>query len=206
NLDGVVVRQNTENVPAPVTGTVSDIAVRPGDAVTEGQEVATVTLLPEPTPSPSPTGFGSSPSPAPAVSPIDETVTAPIAGTVGQLSAAKGQVVVSGQQLLTVIPGQFDVIASVPQDQLYRFYSQPLSVQAVIPHQSQPVDCAFKSIGGNLPTSGATAVLQQEIDLRCTLPVGTSVFPGVRATVVAVTAEVDDALTLPASAVQRQGT
>jgi macrolide-specific efflux system membrane fusion protein len=33
--------------------------------------------------------------------------------------------------------------------------------------------------------------------------VGTAVFPGVRADVVAVTAEVDDALTLPVSAVQR---
>jgi macrolide-specific efflux system membrane fusion protein len=205
NLDGVIVRQSTQNVGAPVTGTVSDIAVRPGDAVTEGEQVATVTVLPEP-PSPSPTGFGSSPSPTPTVSPINETVSAPIAGTVGTLSVTKGQTVISGQQLLTVIPGQYDVIASVPQDQLFRFYTQPLSIQAVIPHQDQPIDCAFTSIGGNLPTSGASAVLQEEIDLRCTLPVGTSVFPGVRANVVAVTAEVDDALTLPVSAVQRQGT
>jgi multidrug efflux pump subunit AcrA (membrane-fusion protein) len=206
NLDGVVVRQSTQNVAAPVTGTVSDIAVRPGDAVTEGEQVATVTVLPQPTPSPSPTGFGSSPSPTPVASPINETVSAPIAGTVGALSVTKGQVVVSGQQLLTVIPAQYDVIASVPQDQLYRFYTQPLSIQAVIPHQDQPIDCAYQSIGGNLPTSGATNVLQEEVDLRCTLPVGTSVFPGVRANVVAVTAEVDDALTLPVSAVQRQGT
>jgi multidrug efflux pump subunit AcrA (membrane-fusion protein) len=205
NLDGVVVRQSTQNVSAPVTGTVSDIAVRPGDAVTEGEEIATVTVL-QVAPSPSPTGFGSSPSPTPAASPINETLTAPIAGTVGTLSVTKGQIVVNGQQVLTVIPAQYDVIASVPQDQLYRFYSAPLSVQAVIPHQDQPVDCAFKSIGGNLPTSGATNVLGQEVDLRCTLPAGTSVFPGVRATVVAVTAEVDDALTLPVGAVQRTGT
>jgi multidrug efflux pump subunit AcrA (membrane-fusion protein) len=75
----------------------------------------------------------------------------------------------------------------------------------VISHQDQPIDCAFKSVGGNLPTSGATNVLQEEVDLRCTLPVGTAVFPGVPANVVAVTAEVDDALTLPVSAVQRKG-
>ena len=97
------------------------------------------------------------------------------------------------------------MIASVPQDQLYRFYTQPLSIQAVIPQQDEPIDCAYASIGANLPTSGATDVLQEEIDLRCVLPDGTSVFPGVRAKVVAVTAEVDDALTLPVSAVERKG-
>jgi multidrug efflux pump subunit AcrA (membrane-fusion protein) len=204
NLDGVVVRQSTQNVNAPVTGTVSNIAVRPGDAVTEGEQVATVTVLPLPTPSPSPTGTAS-PSPTPTPSPINETVTAPIGGTVGKLSVTKGQIVVNGQQLLTVIPAQYDVIASVPQDQLYRFYTPPLSIQAVVAHQDQPIDCAFKSIGANLPTSGATSVLQEEVDLRCTLPVGTSVFPGVPANVVAVTAEVDDALTLPVSAVQQKG-
>ena len=202
NLDGVVVRQNTQNVNAPVTGTVSDISVRPGDAVTEGEQVATVTVLPLPTPSPTPSG--TSPSPTPTPSPITETVTAPIGGTVGQLSVTKDQVVVNGQRLLTVIPAQYDVIASVPQDQLYRFYTPPLSIQAVIAHQDQPIDCAFASVGANLPTSGATNVLQEEVDLRCTLPVGTSVFPGVPANVVAVTAEVDDALTLPVSAVQRK--
>jgi len=185
NLDGVVVRQSTQNVNAPVTGTVSNIAVRPGDAVTDGEEVAT--------------------SPTPTPSPITETVTAPIGGTVGKLSVTKGQIVVNGQRLLTVIPAQYDVIASVPQDQLYRFYTPPLSIQAVVAHQDQPIDCAFRSIGANLPTSGATNVLQEEVDLRCTLPVGTSVFPGVPANVVAVTAEVDDALTLPVSAVQQKG-
>jgi multidrug efflux pump subunit AcrA (membrane-fusion protein) len=205
NLDGVVVRQSTQSVGAPVTGTVTDIAVRPGDAVTEGEQVATVTVQPATQTASFTSTQTTSPSPTPSVSPITETVTAPIGGTVGALSVTKGQTVVTGQSLLTVIPTQFDVIASVPQNQLYRFYTPPLSVQAVISHQDQPIDCAFKSVGGNLPTSGATNVLQQEVDLRCTLPVGTSVFPGVPADVVAVTAEVDDALTLPVSAVQRKG-
>lgn len=204
HLEGVVVRQSTQKVGAPATGTVADIAVRPGDAVTEGEQVATVTVLPLPLPTQASTTT-ISPSPTPSVSPITETVSAPIGGTVGALSVTKGQIVVAGQTLLTVIPTQNDVIASVPQNQLYRFYSPPLSIQAVIPHQDQPIDCAYQSIGGNLPTSGATNVLQEEVDLRCTLPVGTAVFPGVRADVVAVTAEVDDALTLPVSAVQRNG-
>jgi multidrug efflux pump subunit AcrA (membrane-fusion protein) len=205
NLDGVVVRQSTQSVGAPVTGTVTDIAVRPGDAVTEGEQVATVTVQPATQTASFTSTQTTSPSPTPSASPITETVTAPIGGTVGALSVTKGQIVVTGQSLLTVIPTQFDVIASVPQNQLYRFYTPPLSVQAVISHQDQPIDCAFKSVGGNLPTSGATNVLQQEVDLRCTLPVGTSVFAGVPANVVAVTAEVDDALTLPVSAVQRKG-
>jgi multidrug efflux pump subunit AcrA (membrane-fusion protein) len=206
NLQGVVVRENTQNVPAPVTGTLTTLSVRPGDAVAAGDTVATVTVSPFASPTPTSTfNQGSTPSPTPSVSPITENVTSPIAGTVGKLTAAKGQVVVSGQTLLTVVPSRYDVIASVPQSQLYRFYTQPLSIQAVIEHQNEPIDCAYQSIGGNLPTTGATAVLGEEIDLRCVLPDGTAVFPGVRAKVVAVTAEVDDALTLPLSAVERNG-
>jgi multidrug efflux pump subunit AcrA (membrane-fusion protein) len=206
NLQGVVVRENTQNVAAPITGTLTQLTVRPGDAVAAGDDVATVTLSLSPSPSPTSTlNQGSTPSPTPSLSPITETVDAPTAGTVGKLTAAKGQFVISGQTLLTVIPSRFDVIASVPQSQLYRFYTQPLSIQALIAKQNEPLDCAYQSIGGNLPTSGATAVLQEEIDLRCVLPDGSSVFPGVRAKVVAVTAEVDDALTLPLSAVERSG-
>jgi multidrug efflux pump subunit AcrA (membrane-fusion protein) len=204
NLKGVVVREATQNVSAPVTGTLTDLAVRPGDAVSVGEELATVTINPAVSPSPSPTA-SPSPSPTPTPTPITETVRSPIAGTVGRLAVTRGQTVVTGQSLLTVIPSRYDVIASVPQDQLYRFYTQPLSIQAVIPQQVEPLDCAYQSIGENLPTSGAGAVLGQEVDLRCILPDGTPVFPGVRADVVAVTAEVDDALTLPLSAVERSG-
>ena len=203
NLNGVVVREATQNVSAPVTGTLTELSVRPGDAVSVGEELATVTITPAVSPSPTPT---SSPSPTPTPSPIIETVRSPIAGTVGRLSVTRGQIVVTGQGLLTVIPSRYDVIASVPQDQLYRFYTQPLSIQAVIPQHVEPLDCAYQSIGENLPTSGAGAVLGEEVDLRCVLPDGTPVFPGVRADVVAVTAEVDDALTLPVSAVERSGT
>jgi multidrug efflux pump subunit AcrA (membrane-fusion protein) len=202
-LQGVVVRENTQNVPAPISGTLTQLSVRPGDAVAAGDNLATVTLSLNPSPSPSSSFNGQSPSPSPSFSPITESVDAPIAGTVGKLTAAKGQFVVSGQTLLTVIPSRFDVIASVPQDQLYRFYTQPLSIQVLVPKQAEPIDCSYQSIGQNLPTTGATAVLQDEIDLRCVLPDGTSVFPGVRGKVIAVTAEVDDALTLPVSAVER---
>jgi multidrug efflux pump subunit AcrA (membrane-fusion protein) len=205
NLNGVVVREATQNVSAPVTGTLTELSVRPGDAVGVGEELGTVTITPAVSPSPSPTG-SPPPSPTSTPSPIIETVRSPIAGTVGRLSVTRGQIVVTGQGLMTVIPSRYDVIASVPQDQLYRFYTQPLSIQAVIPQQVEPLDCAYQSIGGNLPTSGAGAVLGEEVDLRCVLPDGTPVFPGVRADVVAVTAEVDDALTLPVSAVERSGT
>jgi biotin carboxyl carrier protein len=103
-LQGVVVRENTQNVPAPISGTLTQLSVRPGDAVAAGDNLATVTLSLNPSPSPSSTFNGQSPSPSPSFSPITESVDAPIAGTVGKLTAAKGQFVVSGQTLLTVIP------------------------------------------------------------------------------------------------------
>lgn len=200
-LTGVVVQESTQTVPAPVTGEVTAIDARPGDAVAVGDTIATVTV---PTVSPSPT-LGNTPSPTPSPSGISEDVTAPIAGTIGKLSVTKGQTVVAGQQVATVIPSRYDVIANVAQDQLYRFYTAPLSVQVSIPHQDQPVDCTFVSVGGNVPSSQATQALGTEVDFRCQLPDGTAVFPGVHVTVVAVTAEVDDAITLPVSAVVRSG-
>jgi multidrug efflux pump subunit AcrA (membrane-fusion protein) len=200
-LTGVVVQESTQSVPAPVTGEITAIDARPGDAVAVGDTIATVTV---PTISPSPTFFAS-PTPTPSPSGISENVTAPIAGTIGKLSVTKGQTVVAGQQIVTVIPSRYDVIANVPQDQLYRFYTAPLSVQVTIPRQDQPADCTFTSVGGNVPSSQATQALTTEVDFRCQLPDGTAVFPGVQVKVIAVTAEVDDAVTLPVSAVQRHG-
>ncbi|HXY71207.1 MAG TPA: HlyD family efflux transporter periplasmic adaptor subunit [Actinomycetota bacterium] len=201
-LTGVVVQESTQSVPAPVTGEVTAIDARPGDAVAVGDTIMTVTV---PTVSPSPTFFGSSPSPIATPSGINENVTAPIAGTIGKLSVTKGQTVVAGQQVVTVIPSRYDVIANVPQNELYRFYTAPLSVQVSIPHQDQPVDCTFLSVGGNVPSSQAAQALATEPDFRCQLPDGTAVFPGVQVKVIAVTAEVDDAITLPTSAVLRNG-
>jgi len=201
-LQGVVVQESTQGVPAPVTGEITAIDARPGDAVAVGDTIATVTI---PTVSPSPTLLGQSPTPTPSPSGINENVTAPIAGTIGKLSVTRGQTVVTGQQVATVIPSRNDVIANVPQDQLYRFYTAPLSVQVTFPHQDQPVDCTFVSVGGNVPSNSATRALGTQVNFRCQLPDGTAVFPGVQATVVAVTAEVDDAITLPVSAVQRNG-
>jgi len=202
-LDGVVVQESTQSVPAPVTGEVTAIDARPGDAVAVGDTIATVTIA---TVSPTPTFAQGQPlTPTPSPSGINENVTAPIAGTIGKLSVTKGQTVVAGQQVATVIPSRYDVIANVPQDQLYRFYTPPLSVQVTIPHQDQPVDCTFVSVGGNVPSNSATRALGTQVDFRCQLPDGTAAFPGVQVIVVAVTAEVDDAITLPVSAVERNG-
>jgi len=201
-LTGVVVQEPTQSVPAPVTGEITAIDARPGDAVAVGDTIATVTVAIS---SPSPTTLNSTPSPSPSPSGINEDVTAPIAGTVGKLSVTKGQTVVAGQQVVTVIPSRYDVIANVAQDQLYRFYTAPLSVQVTIPRQDAPVDCTFVSVGGNVPSNSATQALGTQVDFRCQLPDGTAVFPGVQVTVVAVTAEVDDAITLPVSAVVRNG-
>src|SRR5207245_8862337 len=97
-LHGVVVRAPTQTVSAPVTGTLTELSVRPGDAVSVGEELATVTITPAVSPSPTPTG---SPSPPSTPSPIIETVRSPIAGTVGRLSVTRGQIVVTG-------PGQLN--------------------------------------------------------------------------------------------------
>lgn len=201
-LHGVVVREDTQAVPVPEAGTVTTVWVQPGQAVKTGDDLVTLTL---PLPIvPVPTATSTLP-PSPSPTPQTTVVKAPIDGTVAVMSVSQGQVVVAGEEMVSISPSRFDVVATVPQFELFNFYTTPQSIQATVPQGPQPFACTFISIGGNLEGRSATALQIQPVDLRCQVPVDLPVFPGVRAKVSVTTGVVDNAILLPASAVVRHG-
>lgn len=217
-LSGVVVREANQSVGSPSTGKVTALNVRPGDTVTAGEALGTVTVPPPPPPpsppplptasptaaataSPTPTLTIVTPSPTPTL----ETVTAPFAGVVASVQVSIGQTVRSGVPLVTLSPNHFDVIAPVPQHNLNELYSSPLSIQATLQDGPGPFACTLISIGGNLSGGPAGRVSDQEVDLRCRVPDSVSVFPGARTSLSVVTGQATGVLVLPVTAVRVVG-
>ena len=216
-LDGLVVREPDQNIRAPAVGTVTSIGVESGDTVTAGTTLASITLpLPEPvvTPSPTPSISPSAPptatppasptvsaspsfSPAPPPVAVVQAVSAPVDGQVTLMKVVLSQKVRVGMVMFVIAPSRFDVIAPVAPSLLYQFFTPPSEIRASIPRGPAPFDCTFVSMGDNLESEDAQSLLHQDSDLRCSVPVSTSVFPGIRAVLDATTAEADNVLVLP---------
>jgi multidrug efflux pump subunit AcrA (membrane-fusion protein) len=213
SLAGVVVREPNLVIKAAVDGTLTSFAMQVGSDVAAGGTLGTITEpLPPPSPTTPPPFFPpDTPTPSPSFTfvpppasptPVVKQVTSPIAGTVVEVDVLEGQEVSSGQVLLTLAPDQFDVIASVPARVLDRFFQPPISISVAITDGPPAFVCEFLSIGANLPTDDAQSVLRQEVDLRCRVPEGSDVFPGLRGRVDAVVAEADNVVVLPLSAIR----
>lgn len=226
-LQGLVVREEDENVRAGAAGTVTAIEVKPNDEVKAGDTLATITLPPpKPVPSPvapspsltpSPTSSttatsssspsptaSASPSPSPPPPPILEVkaISAPVDGQVESVNGVLGQQVKIGRILFVLHPNRFDVIAPVPPSLLYQFFLPPSAIQASIDRGPPSFECEFLSIGDNLDVSGAQSLLQQDADLRCSVPSSLTVFPGIRVRLDVTTAEADNAVILPRRVIQ----
>jgi multidrug efflux pump subunit AcrA (membrane-fusion protein) len=160
-------------------------------------------IFPPETPTPTPSFTFVPPPPSPT--PVVKTVTSPVSATVVEVDVLQGQDVEAGQTLVVVSPKRFDVISAVPARLLDRFLQPPVAITMAIPDGPPEFACEFLSIGANLPTADAQSVLHQEVDLRCTVPEGSEVFPGLRGRVEVVTAEADDVIVLPLSAVRVAG-
>ena len=217
-LQGLVVHEPDREIRSSVTGTITTFDIQIDQDVRAGQTLAIVTLptipLPviAPTPTPTPTV---TPTPTPTASPIPtpsvllpppppqvRSVTAPIDGTVKQVNVVVGQDVKAGKLLVILEPKRFDVIAPVPTPALYQFFHPPLALVATIERGPAPFDCSFISVGDNLDVTGSQTLLTQEADLRCQVPAALDVFPGVRVTLNATTAQADNAVVIPRGVVR----
>ena len=122
------------------------------------------------------------------------------------ISVVLGQFIKSGRIVIVLAPSRFDVIAPVAPADLYQFFSPPLAISGQIEQGPPPFDCAFTSIGDNLSVTGASILLNEDIDLRCAVPKSIDVFPGVRVTLTTKTAESTNVVVLPVRAIRIDGT
>lgn len=171
-LQGTIARDADVPVRSSISGTVTAVNVGSGATVNAGDVLLTVKQE----------------YPAKWVD-----VTAPEAGKIGDLPVVVGQDVQAGGEITKLTPNRFHVLAQVEPVQLYRLLNAPGEAQVSITGGPAPFTCT--GLTTQVAEDGTTSV-------RCSVPGDQVVFPGLPAQLTIAVGTVEDALTIPATAVK----
>jgi membrane fusion protein, multidrug efflux system len=202
-------------VKATAAGTVRRLLVAQGATVTQGQaliEIRSETARPPLT--------GTDAEGNPTVTerlPLIKvtTVLAPVAGTLTSLGVLVDQIVAVGDAAGSISPGTLSITATLTQAQQFRLLSPPGTAGIDVQGGPAPFTCTGLTLGaaavtaepggdpgvnpgpnqGGAPATGGTTA-------RCQIPLGTTVFAGMTASVSIAAGEATDVLVVPVSAVQ----
>ena len=141
---------------------------------------------------------------------VSKTVTV-VAGAAGVLSALPvivGQVVAVGDAVGQVAPPTFSVSGSLAAEKQYRLLNRPTEAQVAITGGPAPFTCTGLSI--TTAAQGATGTDGGQPDIaassgttvRCAVPAGVTVFPGLAAKLIISGGVASDALVVPTTAVE----
>ncbi|WP_150251981.1 efflux RND transporter periplasmic adaptor subunit [Nocardiopsis deserti] len=209
-LDAVVRAEPGETVEARNGGTVSHLWVGEGAEVDRGAPVVNVRVPAGEAPV---TGEGGEAPDAPATEEV--TLYAPAAGTVSGLEdVLVGDVLEPGAVVATVAPEEFRAVASIPPNDLYRFYEDPEDILLQIDQGPPAAGCEFLSLGtagGGGTVPGAEGGENAEgggvgsgggAELACRVPADLEVFEGVLGQLSVSTGAAANALIVPVTAVR----
>lgn len=143
-------------------------------------------------------------------------ILSPAAGTLDTLSVLLNQEVSVGDQAGTIAPGTFSITGSLSTAQQFRLMGKPATATGTIPNGPAPFACqdvqlsnkaATEDAGvgaASIPggTGGPAPADTGTGQVSCAVPVGTTVFPGLGATITLTAGEAKDVLTLPLTAVK----
>lgn len=215
-LDASVEQDPAQEARATLTGVVQRLSVADGDAVSQGQVLARIV---QETPVPprevtAADGTVSLVEQKPKV--VTADVTAPVAGVV-DLRVLKDQDVAVGDTLASVQPSSTSIVATLSPEQRYRLVNAPTDAEVTLrngpgvftctgvqvvtsPGASAPAPGGMDGMGGvsTDPAPSGTPTAR----VRCAVPEGVTVFPGLAGSVRLVTGEAVDVLLLPTTAVQ----
>ena len=209
-LDATVFADAAAPVRATAAGEVTKVAVAPGAAVDAGTPVAVVKQqLATPAADGSPR-YGT------------VTITAGAAGTVSAVAVLVGQQVAVGDVLAQVAPPTFNVTGSIAAVQQYRLLTKPTEAKVTIAGGPAPFTCTGLSVSAPLAgaSAGSDGVAQAPAPsagspsgagstggptVRCAVPADVTVFAGLAAKVTISAGSADDALLVPATAVEGAG-
>lgn len=118
-------------------------------------------------------------------------VKAPTTGKL-TLSALEGQVITVGDELGSVRPDRFEVVAMVSPDQLYRLLDLPETAEVMIYGGPAPFRCDRLALGTG----------ESGTEVSCRIPTNVTVFSGLMADINIPAGEALDVLVLPTSAVE----
>ncbi|MFD6953229.1 peptidase M23 [Nocardiopsis sp. TSRI0078] len=208
-LDAVVRAEPGEEVKARNGGTVAHLWVGEGAEVDTGAPIVNVKVPEGSAPA---AGDGAEAPAAPATREV--TLYAPSAGTVSGLEDVMvGDVLEPGAVVATVAPDEFRAVASIPPNDLYRFYEEPRDILLQIDQGPPASECAFLSLGSVEGGGGAAPAAPEEggegagsggggAELSCRVPADLEVFDGVRGKLSVSTGKAENVLVVPVTAVR----
>lgn len=176
-LEGTVVRDQSQPVLATVQGEIGTLFVAEGDAVERGDRIYQIRTqhMPDPV---EPTEDDPNP-PQPGVYYTYADVAAPASGTLTDFPFLVGMPVDIGTETGQIRPESFHVEASITAAQQYRFSEAPQTATITIDDGPAPFACEDVAIvqaeGGDEQSAGAS--------VQCPIPADVRVFPALAVTV-----------------------
>jgi multidrug efflux pump subunit AcrA (membrane-fusion protein) len=214
SVTGTVVADSPVPLKATAAGTVRKILVPKGSGVTSGQAVLEIRYEEELDPVAG-TDADGNPTSTPRPPRVrTATVPAPAAGTLTTLDVLVDQVVAVGDTVGSISPGTLSVTATLTQADQFRLLSPPATAEVEVQGGPAPFTCTGLTLGAPAPNSGSSTDggggYPQDpstgagggTTARCAVPAGTTVFPGMGATVRIAAGQADDVLVVPVTAVQ----
>ncbi|UNX54208.1 secretion protein HlyD [Georgenia sp. TF02-10] len=216
-VDAVVVADAPVEAKAGLAGTVGYLAVADGTHVEAGAPLLEIRQE-EPVPPREVVGEDGTVTmveQAPKVR--RSTVQAPSAGTFA-LKVMLDQEVAVGDVVATVTPGTHSVTGDLSAEQQYRLLDAPSEAEVAVVGGPAPFTCTDLSIGTEVTTAPGEAgqpgpavdpmgepadpTTSATVEVRCAVPAGVTVFPGLGGTMTITAGQATGVLTVPVTAVQ----
>ncbi|WP_306366315.1 efflux RND transporter periplasmic adaptor subunit [Nocardiopsis sp. CC223A] len=212
-LDATVQAEPGKSVKAQKGGQVVHLWVTDGATVEEGAPILNVKYTEEPDP-----GAGTGEDEAPAA-PVTREVSlyAPVDGKVTGLADVQvGDVLEPGAVVAAVAPDVYRAVATIPANDLYRFYEEPSDILLEIKNGPPPTQCEFLSLGAAEAGGGGEQSGTDEFglpmeggdtggsggELTCRVPSDVQVFAGVQGKLSISTGKVEDVVVVPVTSVR----
>jgi macrolide-specific efflux system membrane fusion protein len=216
-LPGTVSADPAVPVKAIAQGTVDEVFVTAGQAVATGDTLYDIKVetLRDPVETTDAAGNTSVTQPKPLVS--FAKVLAPSSGTLSSLTVIHGQSVAIGDTTGQVAPPTFSVSGSLSPEQQYRLLTRPTEASVAITNGPAPFTCTGLAIttplagadgsGADAGTgantgNGSTGGSGSGTTVRCAIPAGVTVFPGLAAQITIAGGKAENVLVVPTTAVK----
>lgn len=215
SVSGSIVADDAAPVRSEAAGTVNKVAAAVGQAVAAGAVLFDVKVETprDPVQQTGPDGQTVLVEQKPRVTYTE--VTAPISGTVSELSVLPGQTVAIGDKVGSVAPPSFSVTAPLPAEQQYRLIDRPADATVTVKGGPAPFTCTGLTIttppataadapaGQTAPPGGGTSGgTSSSATVRCAVPAEVTVFAGLTATITMSAGRAEGVLTVPTTAVK----
>lgn len=211
-LPGTISADPAVPVKAIAQGTVDEVFVVAGQAVATGDKLYDIKVETprDPVETTDAAGGMSVTQPKPLVT--FEKVLAPSSGTLSSLTVIHGQSVAIGDTTGQVAPPTFSASGSLSPEQQYRLVTRPTEASVAIVNGPAPFTCTGLAIStplagaddgtGQAPGSPSAGGSGSGTTVRCAIPAGVTVFPGLAAQITIAGGKAENVLVVPTTAVK----